>query len=146
MHLKFKILSFIILFSGSFTFAQTSSDWNPIGLTVDGKNMQNGIKAFYQLNKCNNEDVVFIKFINDNTNAVVAEWNDAVFTKEHKWVGNEKGDSKKSLTIGGNVIIIGDCSGISHPELVVKIHDFIKNINDFKSFKTTFFQVTVIKK
>lgn len=146
MRLNFNILSFLLLFSVSSIFAQSNIGWSPIGLAVNGKNMQNGVEAFYQLNKCNNEDVIIIKFINYNTSAVIAEWNDAVFTKELKWASNEKKDIKKSITIGGNEVILGDCSDTSQPELVVKIQDFIKNIDDFKLFRALSFHVTVINK
>lgn len=145
MRLKLNILLFFVLFSFTLIFAQSNSVWKPIGLTVDGKNMQNGIEAFYHLNKCNNEDVVIIKFVNHNIYKVIAEWNDAVFTKELKWTSNEKGDNKKTLTIEGKDVAIGDCSGTSQSELVVKVSEFIKKIDDFKLFKTTNFHVTKFK-
>jgi hypothetical protein len=142
MRLNYNVLSFFLLFSISSVFAQSNSNWNPIGLTLDGRNTQNGVEAFYQLSKCNNEDVVFIKFINNNAKAVVVEWNDAIINKELKWVSNQKGNNKKTLTIGANKVIFGDCSSKNQPELIVKVHDFINNVADFKLFKTTSFQVT----
>jgi hypothetical protein len=143
MRLKYNVLSIFILFYVTSVFAQSNSNWSPIGLSVSGKNMQNGVEAFYQLSKCNNEDVVFIKFINNNANAVVVEWNDAIFTKALQLQNNQKGNNKKTLTIGANKVIFGDCSSKSQPELTVKVHDFINNIADFKLFKVTSFQVTL---
>jgi hypothetical protein len=144
VRLMFNVFSFLMFFSVSSLFSQTSSGWTPIGLTVNGKNMQNGVEAFYQLNKCNNEDVILIKFINYNNSTVIAEWNDGVFTKELKWANNLKKNNKKSLTIGGNEVMQGDCSGKCPPVLVVNVHDFIENIDDIKLFRTLSFHVTVI--
>jgi hypothetical protein len=145
MSLKFKILSFIILISFSTLFAQTNSDWKPIGLTLDGRNILNGVEVFYQLNICNNEDVINIKLINHNSYAVNVEWNDAVFTNKLKWVKNQNGEIKKHLLIDSNKIIIGDCTSSNNQELVIKISDFIDKIEDFKLFKTINFQVGIIK-
>jgi len=108
--------------------------------------MQNGVEAFYQLNKCNNENVVFIKFINHNTYGVIVEWNDAVFTKDLKWVKNEKAGAMKSLTIEGSETISGDCSGKYQIELVVKVKDFINNMDDFNLFGINSVKVSSIIK
>lgn len=138
------VLFFLMFFSVSSLFAQSNPGWNPIGLAVNGKNIQNGVEAFYLLTKCNNEDVILLKFINYNTSSVVVEWNDAVFTKDMKWVNNEKNNSKKTLTIDKNEIMLGDCSGTCQPQLVVNVHDFIENTDEIKLFRALSFHVTVI--
>jgi hypothetical protein len=144
MHLKFKILSLLILFSVSSVFAQSNSEWRPIGLTVSGKNVQNGVEAFYLLTKCNNENLVFIKLINHNAFAVTVNWYDAIFTKNTKWCRNQKADIRKSITIGANEVLNGDCSGNIHGELVVNALDFIKEIDDFLLFGIISLKVTNI--
>lgn len=146
MSLNFNILSVFLLFSVSSLFAQSNSEWNPIGLAVNGKNMQNGVEAFYKLNKCNNEDVIFIKFINYNSSAVTVEWNDAIFTNELQWTSSIKGNNKKSLIIGSNEAILGDCTETCKPELVIKAHDFIKSMDEFKLFRALSFHVTILNK
>jgi hypothetical protein len=145
MHIKLKILSFLILFSISSVFAQSNSEWKPIGLDVSGKNIQNGVEASYQLSKCNNENLVLIKFINHNTFSVSIEWNDAVFTKNAQWYRNQKADIRKSITISGNEVIFGDCSVNSRKELVINVLDFINEINDFQLYRAISFKVISIK-
>jgi len=108
--------------------------------------MQNGVEAFYQLNKCNNENVVFIKFINHNTSGVIVEWNDAVFTKDLKWVKNEKAGMVKTITIEGGETVSGDCSGKNQNVLVVNVNDFISNIDDFNLFGINSFKASSIIK
>jgi len=129
--MKFYILYFILFFSISSIFAQSNEAWSPIGLTASGKNMQNGVEAFYQLNKCNNESVVFIKFVNHNNYGISLEWKDAVFTKDSEWVVNKNVEVLKHLTLEGNTSVSGDCSGINQSDLVVKVTDIISNIEDF---------------
>jgi len=146
MTLKLNTLSLILFLSVSSIFAQSNSEWKPIGLTASGKNMQNGVEAFYQLNKCNNENVVFIKFINHNTSGVIVEWNDAVFTKDLKWVKNEKAGMVKTITIEGGETVSGDCSGKNQNVLVVNVNDFISNIDDFNLFGINSFKASSIIK
>jgi len=140
--MKQLIAVMIGLWITSSVFAQTNSGWVPIHLTVSGYNMQDGVEAFFQLNKCNEEDVVFLKLINHNADAVTVEWTDAIFTKELKWVSKENATERKSLTINANETVQGDCLRIDQSKLVVKINDFIKKTDDFKLYGTTFFQVT----
>jgi len=142
MWLKYNILGLIFIISVSSIFAQSKSEWLPIGLTASGKNIKSGVEAFYQLNKCNKEHVVFIKFINHNSNSIILQWYDAVFTKDFKWAKNKKADIKKSLIINGNETKSGDCSGKSQKELVVSIKDFVNNVDDFNLFGIKSFTVS----
>lgn len=142
--MKFCIRCFFLFFSISSIFAQSNQVWSPIGLTASGKNMQNGVEAFYQLVKCNNENVVFIKFVNHNSYGVSLEWNDAVFTKDSKWVVNKNVEQSKLLMLEGNNSVSGDCSGINQSALVVKVNDFVSRMEDFNLFGINSFKVSSI--
>ncbi len=146
MRLKFKILSFFLFFSFASGFAQKNTGWSPIGLTASGKNIQNGVEAFYQISKCDHKDVILIKLVNQNEFAVNVEWNDAIFTKEQQWIRNEKADVKKCLTINGGETKTGECSEKSPKELIVIVHDFIKDIDEFNLFRITNLNITSIIK
>ena len=150
---KFTLTVFVLLFFFFKTFSQTTSsddrmtqDWISISLAFTGQNVQNGVEASCQLAKCNGEDVVLLRFINHNTEAVKIEWNDAVFTKELKWVSKENVTEKKSLIIKTNETVQGECTGNNQTQLVVKVSDFVKTLDDFKRYGVTAFQVTFIKK
>jgi len=144
--IKKYIFCFIFIISVSPIFAQSNTEWTPIGLTASGKNIQNGVEVFYRVGKCSKEPVVFIKFNNHNTYGIILQWYDAVFTKDFKWVKNKKVDIKKFLTIEGNETISGDCSGKNQKELVVKIKDFVNNIDDFNLFGIKSFTISSINK
>ncbi len=146
MKKKLKTLVFMLLLPGFSVFAQPDTGWKPIGLTINGRNMQQGVEAFYQLTKCNNENVVFIKLVNHNSYKVISEWNDAVFSKQLTWHSNKKEDKRKSVVIDGNSMVLGDCSGKSLKELMVRVGDFIDNIDNFTLFKAESFIVTENKK
>jgi len=142
MPLKLSTLFSILFLSVSSIFAQSQPEWIPIGLTVSGKNIHSGVEAFYQVNKCNTENVVFIKFINHNTFEVVVEWQDAVFTKNLKWVKGKNEGIMKKITIEGDGVVTGDCIDINQMDLVVNVSDFIGNIDDFNSFGVNSFSVS----
>lgn len=142
MLLKLSTLFSVLFLSISAIFAQSNPEWKPIGLTVSGNNIQSGVEAFYQLNKCNKENVVFIKFINHNTFEVVVEWQDAVFTKNLKWVKGKNEGIMKKIAIAGDGVATGDCIDINQMDLVVNINDFIGNIDDFNLFGINSFKVS----
>lgn len=142
MHLKLSTTFSILFLSIYSIFAQSTQEWKPIGLTASGKNTYNGVEAFYQLNKCNTETVVFIKFINHNTFEVVVEWQDAVFTKNLKWVNGKNEGIMKKIAIEGDGVVTGDCIDINQMDLVVNVNDFIGNIDDFNLFGVNSFKIS----
>jgi hypothetical protein len=123
-------------------FAQSNEEWSKIGLSASGKNIQNGVEAFYKTAICSEEKVVLIKFVNHNSFAVKAEWDEAIFTNEMIWYTRSSDNSKKMITIGVNETIYGDCSDESKKILVVRISDFIKTSDNFKLFGIKSFKVT----
>ncbi|HOY32135.1 MAG TPA: hypothetical protein PKW80_09675 [Bacteroidales bacterium] len=146
MKIKFTILSFLFFLPVSLLLAQSDSEWSPVGLTSNGRNEAFGVEVWYQLNKCNGEDVVFIKFINHNNNKVTVEWSDAVFTKDLTWISNKKDNAVKTIVLKGNTTLAGACEDADMQTLVVKIHDFIVNSADFNRFKVASFKVSGDKK
>jgi len=147
------VLLFVTLNAVETSYAQTTlsngrqvQGWAPVSLTQSGQNIKDGVEAFCQHTKFNGEDVVLLKLINHNAEAVTIEWNSAFLTKDLKWVSNKNKTSKQSLTLNANETVEGECAGKSHPELVTKMNDFTVRMEDIKSFGTTFFQVVFIKK
>ncbi len=126
--------------------AQINSDWQFIGLTIAGDNKQDGVEAFYQINKCNGKDVIYIKYINHNEYPVKLEWFDAVFTQELKWVRKERMGDRKTIIIPAKVEVKGECPISSgevlktkqlNPELFVEAKDFLTNIENFKRYSAS---------
>ena len=114
--------------------AQSNTEWQPIYLTPGGGNTIDGVEASFQVNTCNGEDVIYIKFLNHNEYAVKLEWFDAVFTQELKWINNEQPDEKKSLQLIANKEIVGKCSNNLYPELVIKVKKFVAEKKDVKRY------------
>src|ERR1017187_6748096 len=139
---KITLTIFVLLFFLFKNFAQTNAPsgqagWNPIGFNVSGtNNTVNGVAVYYQLSTCNGEDVVFVKFVNNNNYSVNVEWYPAVFTQEHKWIKKETLADKKSVTLNPNSELEGNCSG-TKPETVIRLSDFSIKKSDFFRYSTS---------
>lgn len=114
--------------------AQSITDWQPIYLTPGGGNTIDGVEASFQVNTCNGEDIIYLKYFNHNEYAVKLEWFDAIFTQELKWINNEQPDEKKSLQLRANKGIVGECSNNLYPELVIKVKKFVADKKDVKRY------------
>ena len=135
------VIAALLFLSVTQSFSQNKNAWEPVYLQVTGANTMNGIEADFQVGKCNNEDVVFIKFKNNNDYSVKLEWFDAVFTQELKWINKDGEGSRRSVEIPGKLEITGTCINKDYPQLVVKLTDFITDKKNFKRFHTS--QLTV---
>ncbi|MES2139200.1 MAG: hypothetical protein V4511_05800 [Bacteroidota bacterium] len=124
--------------------AQTK-EWQPIYLLVTGANTMEGVEASFQLNTCNAEDVIYVKFINHNEYAVKLEWFDGVFSQELKWVNKEQAGDKKSITLAAKAEAKGTCLSNSQPELIVKVKDFVASKKDVKRYSSSQLLIVPIK-
>lgn len=131
------ILLFLLLLLASHQVIQAQSDynWEPIGLTVSGDNIQQGIQAFYRIAEYNEEKFIVIKFINYNNNDVTLEWQDGVFTHDLEWVNNSNDDSFSSISIQAKEKVSGDCSNLDDM-LVIRISDFVTDFSAFNKYRT----------
>ena len=132
-------LSLLVFCFCSFQKNISAQSWQPIKLTVSGNNVIDSVEAFFQLTNCYGKDVVFIKFVNQNTSRVVVQWQDAVFTKELKWINREHSPEVKSVTLESHSEITGDCGG--KEIVVVPLNNFIANVNEFKLYGVNQFAV-----
>ena len=125
--------------------AQVASEWQPVFLQVTGDNHMDGVEASFQINACNGEDVIYVKFINHNNYPVKVEWFDAVFTQDLTWINKEQASDKKSLTIPANKEAKGECSGNLFPELYVKVKTFVAEKKNFKRYHASQLMVIAVK-
>lgn len=145
-----KIIYFFIFFCATVLFvppqagAQNNPDWQPIYLLVTGGNTMDGLEASFQINTCNGVDVIYIKFINHNSNPVKIEWFDAVFSQELKWSSKEGLADKKSLVIPAGAEVKGECSNNHYPELFVRVKDFVVDKKDFKRYSASQLRVIAV--
>jgi hypothetical protein len=141
---KYLLLFFLILLIQYQTsLAQSTDNWEPIGLTLTGNNIQQGVEAFYNIAECNGEYFVVIKFINHNDENVLLKWEDEVFTKNREWVQNIHENTQKSITLQSGSTILGDCTN-QNDVLVIKIKDFVAEFSDFYKYRTNSLQITTL--
>lgn len=138
----FLILISILFFSVPQFFSQNKDNWEPVYLLVTGANTMDGVEASFKLGKCNNEDVVFIKFNNHNDYPVKLEWFDAVFSQELRWINKDGEGNKKKLIVPAKMELKGGCENNTYSELIVKLKDFIGDKQNFKRFHTS--QLTIV--
>lgn len=125
--------------------AQSGAEWQPIYLQVTGHNTMDGVEALFQLNSCNGEDIISIKYINHNDYAVKLEWFDAVFTQELKWINKEQAGDKKTIQLAAKEEAIGKCSNNLYAELIVKVKDFTADKKDFKRYSASRLRVSGVQ-
>jgi hypothetical protein len=117
--------------------AQVNSGWQPIYLLVTGENKKDGIEAFFKLDVCNEEDVIYVKFINHTAKPLKLEWYDAMFTQELKWINEEKIANKKTIQIPANTELMGECSNNLYPQLSVSVKKYISDKKNFKRYSAS---------
>ncbi|MES2593034.1 MAG: hypothetical protein V4608_14220 [Bacteroidota bacterium] len=140
------VLLLVWAFSGSNNVsAQNNSGWEPIYLQVTGANTMDGVEASFQMNTCNGEDVLCIKFINRNKYPVKLEWFDAVFTQELKWINKDQPENRKTITLPAETEAKGSCSSNAYPELTIKLKDFIAGKKDFKRYSASQLRVISVQ-
>lgn len=147
MQLRITSLLVLVCFSVFLqkAFAQKKSEWEPIYLLVTGHNVMDGVEASFKLGACNGEDVVLIKFKNQNDYPVKLEWADAIFSYELKWIYRKEINAKKSISIKAKESVEGDCTIHQQPDLVVKVKDFVSNKENVKRYLTSQLIVTPIQ-
>lgn len=138
-------LGFAIFFLSHQANAQSKQEWQPIYLNIVGDNKMNGVEASFQVNTCNGEDMIYIKFVNQNGYPVKVEWFDAVFTQASTWINKEKDSDKKSLILAAKAEAKGECSKKLYPELCVEEKLFIADKKDFKRYMANQLMVTPVQ-
>ena len=139
---QFITIIFGLLISFTQLYSQNKNGWEPVYLQVTGANTMDGVDASFRLGKCNNENVVFIKFINHNDYSVKLEWFDAVFTQELKWINKDEERSKKNLLIPAGAEVSGDCSNTVSTVLMINLKSFVADKKEFKRYSS--FQLNVL--
>ena len=143
--LHLSVLLFILILSSLHKVGAQTIDWQPIFLQVTGVNTMDGVEASFQINTCNGEDVIYIKFINHNKYNVKLEWFDAVFSQELKWINKDQASDKKSLVLPAYKEAKGECSSKLYPELIVKSKDFVADKKDIKRYSTSQLKVIAVQ-
>lgn len=141
MNKKILFFSFFLFSISIQNIFSSNPDWQTIYLTPGGGNMMDGVEAYFQLESCNGEDVVLVKFINHNDYTVQLEWYDAVFTSSLKWINHDDERNKKILLIAPKNEVRGECTN-NNPELVIRLKGFVVSKEDFKRYST--FQLNVL--
>lgn len=126
--------------------AQANTDWKILLLDVAGRTIVGGVEVYAQVNKCKDDDVIYIKMINHNEHKVNVKWFDAILTPQQVWVKKDAPAEQKSIMIEPNIEIKGDCLSNNYSECVIKIKNFIDKPDNFKEYAVYHFEVIAVMK
>lgn len=147
MKKKLQLLSLVLVMivSSNLRMDAQTTDWQPIYLTAGGGNLMYGLEASFKSTSCNESDVIYVQFINHNAYPVKLEWFDAVFTQELIWIKKDQVNDKRSLTVPANSKLEGNCSNNTHPELSIKVKNFVPDLKAFKRYSAYNLTVTAVQ-
>lgn len=132
------LITAMMLFFGVLK-AQTSNEWQPVLISMDGTNSYKGVEATYSLGKCNNKDVVMLKLVNTNKFSVKAQWINVVVKKDGKELfGNSK---LVSIKLPASDEVTGSCSSKA-VELIINLSDLGIQASDVNTFVASNFDTT----
>ena len=138
MKIKTLITFVALLLSSSFLKSQTSINWQPAAISIDGTNGFQGVDVYYYLTTCNSNDVVILKLINRNPYDVKAQWKSVLVGNNDKELF---GKSKLvSLKLSAKSEVEGSCKG-KEAVLIVKLSDYGLKASDFRIFAGSAFDV-----
>jgi len=138
MKIKNLITAVAILLCSGFLKSQTSINWQPAAISIDGTNGFKGVDVYYHLTTCNSNDVVLLKLINHNTYDVNAQWKPVLVGNNDKELFGKS--QLVSIKILANSEVVGECKG-KEKVLSVKLSDYGLNANDFRIFAGSAFDV-----
>lgn len=94
----------------------------------------NGVKAYYQIATCENEQVVFLKLVNTNNSNVTVSWDDKILFTGETSARKVKTTVSKQTLISGETLF-STCTDQSNPLLISKPTESpIVNIESFQYF------------
>lgn len=128
-------------------FSQNSNIWEPVKLDVAGHSSFKGVEASFQKEICNDgEEVIIVKFTNNNKYPVTIKWYDAILTQGNSWIKKDNSTAKKILNIDPNKEIKGDCSSSGQIECVIKLKDYLDKLSEYRLYAIYRFEVLEVKK
>ncbi len=110
-----------------------STAWQSAVLRADGLMNVDGVETFCLRTTCGNDDIILIKFVNNNDFKVRVEWIDAIKT-ESGWIYS-KNTSPKILNLEPGATVIGQCDGME--KLKLKINSILDNPTAFGHYATS---------
>lgn len=116
--------------------------WQKAMVNAAGGNYVNGVEVFYRMSNCNSKKQILLKFINTNSENVLIEWADGIYTGDKQWIQNERNDKTRELNLKGNKEIQGNCSDGSLQILKLDLDQYSNNPEVSFRYAPSFIDVT----
>lgn len=115
--------------------------WEPVKLDVAGHNIVSNVEATFQKGNCNNEEVIFVKFVNRNNYPVTIKWYDAILTRSNGWLKKDNVNPKKVLSIASGQEVKGECSTAGNADCIIKLKDYLDKLSEYNLYAMYQFEV-----
>jgi len=122
--------------------AVSSAGWQKAMVNAAGGNYVNGVDVFYKRVTCNSKEQIIIKFVNNNSEDVLIEWADGVYSQDKEWIHNERNDKARELKLKGKEIIEGSCDKGAERILRVEVDEYMKNPEKSFKYAPSYIEVT----
>lgn len=119
-----------------------TSGWQHAMVNAAGGNYVNGVDVFYKRTFCNSNEQIILKFVNKNSEDVLIEWADGVYTQDKQWVLNERNDKGREIKLKANEEIEGSCESKSVESLRIEVAQYVSDPEMKFKFAPSYIEVT----
>jgi len=120
----------------------SSEVWQEAKVNAAGGNYVNGVDVFYKRVTCDTKEQIIIKFVNNNSEDVLIEWADGVYTQDKQWVHNERNDKARELKLKAKQEIEGNCELKSEESLRVDVDQYVSDPEKNFKYAPSYIEVT----
>lgn len=119
-----------------------SAGWQKAMVNAAGGNYINGVDVFYKGISCNSKEQIILKFVNKNSEDVLIEWADGVYTQDKQWIHNERNDKVREIKLKANEEVEGSCEDGSIQSLRFEVGQYVSDPEMNFKFAPSFIDVT----
>lgn len=116
--------------------------WEKAMVNAAGGNDVEGVDVYYQMVTCNSKKQVILKFVNNNSEDILIEWADGVYTQDKEWIVNERNNKTRELKLKANTQIEGSCDNSSDKSLRIDVDQYVTDPNKTFKFAPSYIDVT----
>ena len=120
----------------------SSVSWEKAKVNAAGSNYVSGVDVFFRTDNCKSKQHIILKFVNNNTEDVVIEWADGVYTEDQQWIHNQRSDKSRSIELKGLQTIQGSCESRSEMQLCIDAAQYLGDSKKKFSYAPSYIDVT----
>ena len=120
----------------------SSEVWQKAMVNVDGTHIVYGVEVLYRRTSCNSQEQILLKFVNSNSEDVLIEWSDGIYTEDKKWIMNERNDKARELKLKAKSQIEGACEDDAAQILRIDLSEYLSDNKQSFSYAPAYLDIT----